>query len=48
MATIDYVFKVNMSTSGKSFRGRLGLMTDIVLPVNGKFEVAATPEQSRQ
>ena len=48
MASTDYVCNVNMSTSGKSFRGRLGLMTHIVIPLNGKFEVAATLEQSRQ
>ena len=35
----DYVFKVNMSTSGTPFCGRLGLTSHIVLPLDGKFQV---------
>ena len=34
----DYVFKVNMSTSGTSFRRRLGLTSHIRTPLDGKFQ----------
>ena len=39
MATTDYDFKVNMSTSGAPFRGRLGITSHIAFLLDGKFEV---------
>eukprot|EP00450_Noctiluca_scintillans_P038759 CAMPEP_0194477338 /NCGR_PEP_ID=MMETSP0253-20130528/1102_1 /TAXON_ID=2966 /ORGANISM="Noctiluca scintillans" /LENGTH=985 /DNA_ID=CAMNT_0039316301 /DNA_START=74 /DNA_END=3031 /DNA_ORIENTATION=+ len=39
LATTDYDFKVNMSTSGAPLRGRLGITSHIMFPLDGKFEV---------
>ena len=38
-ATTDYVFEVNMSTSGAPFRERPGIKSHIMFPLDGKFEV---------
>ena len=38
-ATTDYVFKVNMSTSGAPFRKLPGIISHIMFPLNGKFRI---------
>ena len=39
LATTDYDFKVNMSTSGAHFRGRLRITSHTVFLLDGEFEV---------
>ena len=39
LATTDYVFKVNMSTSETPFREQPGITCHIMFPLDGKFEV---------